>query len=137
MTHVPYQGGAQLYPDLVEGRVSMLFYPYQLLKPFLDAGKLRALATTTERRTDWLRDVPSMPELGYPRTVLAAWLSVYAPAGTPADRVAQLSDAFKTALAMPTVGGTLPALGIDVRYRTPVELAAFRGVASERLPGGG
>jgi tripartite-type tricarboxylate transporter receptor subunit TctC len=125
MTHVPYQGAAQLFPDLLEGRVSMMFYPYQQLKPYLDAGKLRVLASTTERRTEFLPNVPTMPELGFPRTVLGAWLSVYAPAGTPADRVARLSEAFKKALEMPDVGGTLPPQGVLVSYRSPTELAAY------------
>jgi tripartite-type tricarboxylate transporter receptor subunit TctC len=125
MTHVPYQSAAQLFPDLLEGRVSMMFYPYQQLKPYLDSGKLRVLASTTERRTEFLPQVPTMPELGYPRTVLGAWLSVYAPAGTPADRIARLSEAFKKALEMPDIGGTLPPQGVLVSYRNPTELAAF------------
>lgn len=125
MTHVPYQSGAQLFPDLIEGRVSMMFYPYQQLKPFLDSGKLRALATTTERRSTWLPDVPSMPEIGFPNTLLAAYLNIYAPAGMPADRVARLSETFKKALEAPEIAGVLPPNGIDIRYRTPAELAAF------------
>lgn len=129
--HVPYQSGAQLFPDLLEGRVQMMFYPYQQLKPHLDSGKLRVLASTTERRTGFLPNVPSMPELGYPRTVLGAWLSIYAPAGTPADRVAVLSEAFKKALDMPAIGGVLPPQGIEVRYRNPSELAAYQAAQLE------
>lgn len=125
ITHVPYQSGAQLFPDLLEGRVSMMFYPYQQLKPHLDTGKLRVLASTTAQRVTWLRDLPTMPELGYPKTVLGAWLAVYAPAGTPPDRVARLSEAFKKALELPDVGGQLAPVGIDVRYRSPAELGAF------------
>lgn len=131
MTHVPYQSGAQLYPDLLSGRVSMMFYPYQQLKPYLDAGKLRVLATTTERRTEFLPNVQTMPELGFPRTVLGAWLSVYAPAGTPTDRVTRLSDAFKKALAMPEVGGLLPAQGVEPRFRNAAELASYAASQQE------
>lgn len=130
MTHVPYQSGAQLFPDLLEGRVSMMFYPYQLLKPHLDSGKLRALATTTERRTTWLRDVPTMPELGYSKTLLAAYLNIYAPAKMPADQVARLSESFKKALEAPEIASYLPPLGVDIRYRTPAELAAFDATLS-------
>lgn len=131
LLHVPYQSGAQLFPDLLENRVSMIFYPYQQLKPHIDSGKLRVLATTTERRTSFLPNVPTMPELGYPKTVLGAWLSIYAPAGTPPDRIAKLSDAFRKALAMPDVGGPLPADGIEVRYRTPSEMGAFAASQAE------
>jgi tripartite-type tricarboxylate transporter receptor subunit TctC len=126
MTHVPYQSGAQLFPDLIEGRVHMIFYPYQQLKPHIDSGKLRVLATTTERRTSFLPNVPTMPELGFPKTVLGAWLSIYAPAGTPPERVAKLSEAFKKALEMPDVGGTLSPEGVEPRYRTPTDLAAYQ-----------
>ena len=125
ITHIPYQSGAQLFPDLLEARVSMMFYPYQQLKPYIDTGKLRALATTTEKRTDFLPNVATMPELGFPKTVLGAWLSIYAPAGTPADRVNKLSEAFKKALEMPTVGGTLPPDGVLVSYRNPAALGAY------------
>ncbi|WP_286563817.1 Bug family tripartite tricarboxylate transporter substrate binding protein [Variovorax brevis] len=125
LTHVPYQSAAQLFPDLIEGRVSMLFYPYQQLKPYIDSGKLRALATTTERRSTWLKDVPAMPEIGYPKIIQGAWAGIYAPANTPADRVTRLSEAFKMALEKPEVNGPLTAGGIEVAYRTPNELAAF------------
>lgn len=125
MVHVPYQSGAQLFPDLVEGRVSMIFYPYQQLKPFIDSGKLRALATTTERRSTWLRDVPSMPEIGYPKVLLAAYLNIYAPAKMPADQAARLSEVFKKAVEAQEIAGVLPPSGIDIRYRNPAELAAF------------
>jgi tripartite-type tricarboxylate transporter receptor subunit TctC len=131
MTHVPYQSGAALFPDLLENRVSMLFYPYQVIKPYIDAGKLRVLATTTERRTSFLPNVPTLPELGFPRSVLGAWLSIYAPAGTPADRVTRLSEAFRKALEMPDVGGTLGPLGVEVRYRTPADLAAYQASQME------
>lgn len=131
MTHVPYQSGAQLFPDLLEGRVSMMFYPYQQVKPYIDTGKLRALATTTEKRTDFLPTVATMPELGYPKTVLGAWLSIYAPAGTPADRVNKLSEAFKKALEMPTVGGTLPPDGVLVSYRNAAALGAYAAAQLE------
>ncbi len=131
MTHVPYQSGAQLFPDLLANRVQFMFYPYQQLKPHLDSGKLRALATTTERRTSFLPNVPTMPELGYPKTVLGAWLSIYAPAGTPADRVATLTEAFKKALEMPEIGGTIAPQGVLPSYRTPTELAAYGAAQSK------
>lgn len=131
MTHVPYQSGAQLFPDLLEGRVSMMFYPYQQVKPYIDSGKLRALATTTDKRTEFLPNIATMPELGYPKTVLGAWLSIWAPAGTPSDRVNKLSDAFKKALEMPTVGGTLPPDGVLVSYRNPSTLGSYTAAQLE------
>ncbi len=125
MIHVPYQSGAQLFPDLIEGRVSMTFYPYQQLKPYIDSGKLRALAITTERRATWLPDVPSMPEIGYPKTLLAAYLNIYAPAGLPANVVAQYTEMFKHAAESPDIAGTIPKDGVEVRYLNPGQLESF------------
>lgn len=125
MIHVPYQSGAQLFPDLIEGRVSMTFYPYQQLKPYIDSGKLRALAITTERRANWLPDVPSMPEIGYPKTLLAAYLNIYAPAGLPANLVAQYTEMFKHAAESSDIAGTIPKDGVEVRYLSPTQLENF------------
>lgn len=125
ITHIPYKGGTELFNDLLNGSVSMAFYPYQLLAPYLKAGRLFALANATDTRAAWAPDLPTMPELGYPQTVMAAWLAVYAPAGTPEDRISTLSDAFLTALKTPEITKALTELGIDVRPRTPSELGAF------------
>lgn len=131
MVHVPYQSAAQLIPDLIEGRISLMIYPYQPVKPFIDTGKLRALASTTEQRVPWMRDVPTFAELGHPKMLQSSWLAVYTPAGTPADRIARLSDAFKKALEKPDVVTLLAAGGIQSRYRTPAEQGAF---AEAQLP---
>ena len=132
LTHVPYPAGTQLFNDLLNGTVSMAFYPYQLLQPYLESDRLIALGNATEARADWAPDLPTMPELGYPKTVMAAWLAVYAPAGTPEDRVAALSDAFLTALKSPEISNALVELGIDVRPRTPAELGAFAASELDR-----
>ena len=137
IVHVPYQGGAQLIPDLIEGRVSMMIYPYLPIKAHVDSGKLRALASTTSRRVSWMRDVPTFTEAGYPNMSQSpSWLAVYAPAGTPADRVARLSEAFKKALETPEVVAQLAAGGVEVRYRTAGDqeaLASGQAPICERL----
>jgi tripartite-type tricarboxylate transporter receptor subunit TctC len=66
-----------------------------------------------------------MPELGFPRSVIAPWVALYAPAGTPADRVARLSEAARLALENQEIRTTLADSGIEIAYRTPAELAAF------------
>ena len=66
-----------------------------------------------------------MPELGFPRSVLAPWVAMYAPAGTPADRVARLSEAARLALENQEIRTTLGDAGIEITYRNPAELAAF------------
>lgn len=125
MTHVPYLGGGQLYPDLLSGRVTTFCYTYELLKPMLDAGSLRAIAVVAERRNNLFPNLTTLVELGYPRSVIESWTAVYAPAGTPADRVARVSEAFKEVLKNPELKSQLGALGMNATYRTPTEQAAF------------
>jgi len=131
LTHVPYQSGVgPLFADLLTGTISMLFYPYQSLKPHVEAGRMRAVASTNVERPDWLPDLPTMSEIGYRRTIAAASLGAYAPAGRPEDRIARLTDAFRQVLDNPELRATLRAAGTSVRFLPPAELAAFN--ASER-----
>lgn len=125
MTHIPYQSAAPLFSDLISGRVAMTFYPYQQLKPHIDSGSLRALAITTERRASWLPDVPSMPELGFRNTLLAAYLNIYGPAGLSTENTAQLSEMFRKAAESTEVAGTIAKDGVEVRYLKPTQLAEF------------
>jgi tripartite-type tricarboxylate transporter receptor subunit TctC len=125
LTHVPYQAAGQMFTDLLSGTVSMMFYPYQQLKAHIDSGRIRPLASGAPARTTWMPDLPTFAELGYPRTMMYAWFGIYAPAGTPADRISKLSEAIKQALAKPEFPATLKPTGMDVAYRSPADQAAF------------
>ncbi len=125
MTHVPYQGGAQLFSDLLSGIVSMCFYPYQQFQPHLQSGRIRAIAVTTHTRQSFLPDLPTFTELGFPKMVLGAFLSLWVPANTPKDRIAKLNAAVKVALAKPSVAEPLAAAGYPPAYSTPDDLMAF------------
>lgn len=125
MTHVPYQGGAPLFSDLLAGRVSSCFYPFQQFEPHLKAGSIRVIGVTTEKRQSFLPDVATFAEQGYAKLKMGAFLSVWAPAGTPKDRIEKLSNAVKTVLAKPDVGGPLAAAGYPPAYMTPDDLMAF------------
>ena len=125
MTHVPYPGGAQALTDVMAGTVSMVFYPYAALKPFVDGGKLRALATANPTRPVWLPNLQTMPEAGYPKSVMTATFGIYGPANMQADRVARISDAFRQALASPELVSALSVSGTDVQVQSAAELKAF------------
>ena len=125
MTHVAYQGGAQLFSDLLAGTISMSFYPYQPFQPHVPTGRLRLLAIGTEQRWPVLPDVPTFKELGLPKLTMAAFLSVYAPANVPKDRIEKLTAAIKTALAKPEIADPLTAVGFPPAYMTPSELTAY------------
>jgi tripartite-type tricarboxylate transporter receptor subunit TctC len=126
ITNVSYQGGAgQLFTDLITGRISMIFYPYQFVRGHLEAGRMRALATTDDSRVDWLPDVPTLTELGFSEAIYTTWFAIYAPAGMPEDRIARVSEAYRRVLEAPELRATLAADGTRVAYRPPADLAVF------------
>jgi tripartite-type tricarboxylate transporter receptor subunit TctC len=84
ITHVPYKGSAPAINDLIRGEVDLAFdYPV-VTRAFLEAGKLRALATTGPKRMPSMADVPTIGEQGYPAAESTAWLGLFFPAKTPA-----------------------------------------------------
>src|SRR5262249_8300983 len=80
LVHVPYNN-QQVFPDLLSGRVSLMFYPYPALKGYIETRQLTALATAGAVRSPWLATLPTMAEAGYPSFVFAPWYALYAPAG--------------------------------------------------------
>ena len=123
--HVPYRGSAQAYPDLVSGRVSFIFGSYGGAKPFLDDGRLRALAVPSRGRLKALPDVPTLDELGYRDMELDLWYGLVAPAGTPDDVVAALRALFVAQITAPDMIAKLDAQGINVVTSTPAAFAAL------------
>jgi tripartite-type tricarboxylate transporter receptor subunit TctC len=132
LTHVPYQASAaQLFADVLNGTISMLFYPYPPLKPQVEAGRMRALASLSTARPAWLADLPTLTELGYRRSIGVAWIGAYAPAGTPEDRIARLAEAFRRALDTPEVRA-IAAAGATIEFRGPADLAAYSAAERDR-----
>ena len=72
MSHVPYPGGAQALTDVMAGTVSMVFYPYQPVKGFIESGRMRVLATANPTRPPWLSAVPTMGGAGYHKSIMTA-----------------------------------------------------------------
>ena len=102
MVHVPYKGAGAAYTDLLAGRVPLMFSTYAPIAGHLDAGKLRAIAVSTEQRAPGLKDVPAIAETlpGYRSDV---WYVLAAPAGTPKDIVARLNAEALAALRSPAI----------------------------------
>ena len=102
MVHVPYKGAGAAYTDLLAGRIPLMFSTYATVSGYLEAGKLRAIAVSTEQRAPGLKDVPAIAETlpGYRSDV---WYVLAAPAGTPKDIVARLNAEALTALKSPTI----------------------------------
>ena len=133
MTHVPYPGGSQALTDVMAGTVSMIFYPYAAVKPFVEAGKMRVLATANPTRPSWLSNVPTMAEAGYPKSIMTATFGIYGPANLPADRVAIIGDAFRKALSDPQLVATLSTSGTEIQTQTALELKAFTATEFAKL----
>jgi hypothetical protein len=98
VTHVPYRGDAPAVQVVAAGEAHYLFAVSGTAKPLVDAGVVRALATTGAQRLPTLPDVPTMIESGYPAFQVVAWLGFFAPPGTPAERTAWLYQAMAAAL---------------------------------------
>ncbi len=88
---MPYKGSGPLTTDLLGGQVTMSFDTLTPVLPHIKAGKLRALAVTTAKRSSVLPDVPTMEEAGLKGFDIGTWFGILAPAATPKPIVAQLS----------------------------------------------
>lgn len=132
LLHVPYNN-AQVFPDLLSGRTSMMFYPYMPLKGYIEGKQLIPLAVTGSSRLPELPGVPTMMESGYADLVIAPWYAVYAPAKTPAAIVEQVSGVIKRALADADLRGRLANTGTAIDYLGPADLATFNASEVKRF----
>ncbi|OWT59202.1 Bug family tripartite tricarboxylate transporter substrate binding protein [Candidimonas nitroreducens] len=129
LSHVPYKQNSQLTGDLIAGRIQMVIDNLPNVQAHIKAGTLTALAVTTEKRAPSLPNVPTMVELGYPDFLISSWIALYAPAGTPPDRVARLYKALQVALETPDVRKRLNDAGMQVQTLDGKQLSKF--MASE------
>ena len=112
MTFVPYPGAAPAVNALLGEHVTSVFITYGAVAEQLQAGKLRALATSARTRIELLPDVPTVAEFGYKDFELDFWFGLFAPAKTPKDTVSQLASWFTAALQVPEVKSKLVAQGV-------------------------
>ena len=125
MLHVPYKGGGQAMPALLGGEVALSFATVVSALPHVKAGKLRALAVTSARRTPAAPEYPTVAESGLPGYEAVAWYGVLAPAGTPREIVARLNTEIVRALSLADVQQLLLAQGAEPVSDTPAEFAAI------------
>jgi len=125
LLHVPYRGDGQALNDVLAGRVPVMMSGYIVVLPHVRAGKLRALAVTSNQRTGILAEVPTIVESGYPAYKLDTWTGFFAPAGTPAGLIDKLNREIAAALATPAVQAQFAATGAEAAVTSPAEFAAF------------
>ncbi|HZN99874.1 MAG TPA: tripartite tricarboxylate transporter substrate binding protein [Burkholderiales bacterium] len=111
--HVPYKGSGPAMPDLMSGRVSMMFENAPGAVPHIKAGKLRALAQTGLKRSPAMPDVPTVAESGVPGYESLSWSGIAVPAGTPRPVIERLNRDLNSILAMPEMRAKLAEQGAE------------------------
>ncbi|HRE13309.1 MAG TPA: tripartite tricarboxylate transporter substrate binding protein [Usitatibacteraceae bacterium] len=124
--HVPYKGGAPAISDLMAGHAQLSFQNVNAVLSQIRAGKLRALAITSAKRSPVLPDVPTLTEAGVKNAEVYSWQAVAAPRGLPADVKAKVHGAIVEGLKDPAVAKRLTDLGFEIVANTPEQFAAFQ-----------
>jgi tripartite-type tricarboxylate transporter receptor subunit TctC len=125
MIHVPYKGGGPMVTDLLGGSVQVVIGDQANLMPHVKAGKLRALAVGSPKRSANYPEIPTFSEAGLPGFEATAWQGLVGPAGLPPDAVRRLNEAFNKAMANPEVRERLLGGGLDPVGGTPEEFGRF------------
>lgn len=125
MVHVPYKSSTTAAVDLMGGRISLMFDNITTAVPHVKAGRLRALAVSSERRVAALPEVPTMVESGLAGFVVTPWWGVFAPAGTPRPLIERLHRDIVGALHHPEVRSHFASQGTDVIGNSPEEFARY------------
>ena len=125
LTQVPYQGSPQAVEDVVANRTLMTFSPVSTVVGLINAGKLKALATTTAKRAGALPDVPTMAEAGLPDVETSLWFGLFVPTGTPRAVVDKLAAAAQKAMHTKAAMEALSKQGDDPLDAGPDKFAAF------------
>ena len=125
MSHVPYKGSAPALTDVMSGQVPLMFDTMLSAMPFVNSGKLKALAVTSPMRSPAAPNIPTIAESGLPGYEVFAWNGLLAPAGTPKAVVARLSEELKKALQLPQVKEKFSAQGFAASWETPEYFGKF------------
>lgn len=131
MEHVPYRGVAPAMSDVLGGQIPILFGSLSSVLENIRAGKLRALAVTSETRLDLLPDVPAIAE-EIPGFQAEMWVALYAPAGTPAPVVEKLHQAVRAAQDEPETEARFKQQGMSLMKAGPAELARIQEAEYQR-----
>jgi tripartite-type tricarboxylate transporter receptor subunit TctC len=125
MAHIPYKGSSQALTDLLSGQVQVMFDNFLFQLPHVKAGKVRAIAITSQKRSPLIPDVPTMSEMGVPGFEYGPWFGLVAPAKTPAAVIAKINADVNVALQSKDVQDKLQ--GAEILGGTPQQFATFIG----------
>ncbi|MFC3684136.1 Bug family tripartite tricarboxylate transporter substrate binding protein [Hydrogenophaga luteola] len=124
--HIPYKGGGPVMSDLLGNQVESSFMNINTALPQIKAGKLRALAITSAKRSPLLPDVPTLEEGGVKDANVQSWQAVAAPKGLPADVKKRVHEAVLASINDPAIKPKLLELGFEIVLNTPEQFAAFQ-----------
>jgi len=124
MLHVPYKGGGPAALAILSGEVALMFGTGPTVMHYGKSGKLRLIATASERRSRALPELPTVGET-LPGVVVTAWYGMTAPAGTPSAIVSRLNAEIEKAVATERVAKTITASGLEAVTKTPDAFAAY------------
>ena len=123
MTHIPYRGGGPAVTDVMAGQVPLLWVSIPAAAQFVKAGKLRALAVSTVKRSAVFPDVPTMVESGFKGFEVDSWYAMFVPAKTPQAIIDRINKAAVNVLAQPEVKERLLGQGAEAVGDTPAQLS--------------
>ena len=125
MVHVPYRGAGPAMIDTINGNVPSMFDSLPSAAPHIKAGKVRALAVSSEERSPAFPDVPTMKEAGYPDLISYSWFGISVPAKTPAPIVDRIATEMQAVLREPAVVKRWEEIGAAPSTMTPAEVTRF------------
>ncbi|QHJ01727.1 tripartite tricarboxylate transporter substrate binding protein [Xylophilus rhododendri] len=129
--HVAYKGSAPAITDMLGGQITMMFDTIPSCLPFIKAGRVKALAVATAKRSATLPEVPTLSEAGLAGFDIATWFGFMVPAGTPASVVEKINRDALRVLGQPETRAQLLAIGADPVGDTPAQMG--ERISSETL----
>ena len=132
VVHVPYKGGAPALTDLIAGQVQLLFISIPSVMPQVKAGRLKAIAVSSARRSLSAPEVPTVAESGYPGFEYVNWNALFAPAATPRAIINKLNSEVVKIMRDPDLAQKLVSQGAEPAPGTPEQLAQYMRVDFDR-----
>jgi tripartite-type tricarboxylate transporter receptor subunit TctC len=125
IVHVPYKGSGPAIVDLIGGQIGLIFSSVSGIQPHVNAGRLRALAVSTVKRSASMPDIPTLDESGVKGYQTRSWNSLVAPRGTPAPIIQRLNNEVNAVLSTSEVGDRIKKQGVETDPGTPADLARY------------
>jgi tripartite-type tricarboxylate transporter receptor subunit TctC len=135
LTHIPYKGAAPAMTDLFGGNIDAVFTSVPSVAQHIDAGKVRALAVTSAKRSARFPELPSIAESGYPKFDVNPWFGLFAPNGTPTAILRKMNADLNAVLKEPETIAKFAAQGAEPLASTPEQLQAMLRADIEKWAG--